>query len=114
MSVYSRRPRRSLRPELILMDLDGSPPLLGANHAAPRHQLQGTLAVQLRRPAYGQLQALAGKQVLFGAEQDAIAAHVDGLAEADLVNVFPVEDLVAHFPLDGKAIRSATIVFFSF
>jgi hypothetical protein len=68
----------------------------------------------LRRPTDGQLQALAGEQVMFGAEQHTIAAHVYRLPETDLIGVLPVEDLVANLSLDREAILCPSIVSVSF
>src|SRR5450755_3822316 len=92
------------------MNLNRRLPLLRANHPPASHQLQGNLAVQLSWPTNRELHPLPRQQVLVRDEQNAIAAHVDGLPRAGLVNVLPVEDLVADLPLDGEAILSATIV----
>jgi hypothetical protein len=52
--------------------------------------------------------------VLVRAEQDAIAAHVDGFAEAKLIHVLPVDYLIADFPLYWKAIRGPAVVSVTF
>src|ERR1700722_20170977 len=98
------------------MDLDRRSSLVGPNHPSSSNQLQGNLAVQLSRPTDGELQPFPRQKVRVRAEQDAIAAHVDGLAEADFIDILTVENLVANFPFDGEAIRGTAVVlvFFEF
>src|SRR5215467_5620161 len=51
--VHECRSRPRLGPELILMNLDGSPVSFRADHSPARNQLQRDLAIQLGRPTDG-------------------------------------------------------------
>jgi hypothetical protein len=95
------------------MDLDRGRPLF-ASHAASGKQFQSHGAVELRWPTDGQFQAFSRQQVPVGGKQDAVAAHVERLANANLIRALAVEDLKADFPLDGEPVRASAIVFFFF
>jgi hypothetical protein len=101
-------------PEFVLVDLDGGGPLIGAHHTPAGDQFQRYGAVELRRPANGDLQTLAWQQVPICGEQNAVAAHVERLSNSQVIPALPVENLVADLPLDGEAIRASAIVFIFF
>src|SRR5580698_3537548 len=101
-----------LGPELVLMYFNRGPALLGANHAAARHQFQGNLAVQLRRPANADLQTPSREQVTIRGEQNPVAAHVDRHSHTALAfsAALAAQHLIADLPLDRKAVRAAAII----
>jgi hypothetical protein len=96
------------------MDLDRGDSFIATDYAASGHQLQSHGAVELRRPANGDLQPFSGQQVPVGGKQDAVAAHVERLADAYVIRALAVENLKSDFPLDGEPVRAAAIVFVFF
>src|SRR5437868_8941472 len=96
------------------MNLDGGFPIFTTNHAATSDQLQRDAAVELCRPTDGHFQPSSRQQALWGSKQHAITAHVDGLAEADLIFTLAAENFETNFSFDREAVSTATIRFFFF
>jgi hypothetical protein len=104
-SLSARLRRRvTLRPELVLLNLDCGHTAFRTHYPAPRHEFQRDRAVQLRRPAYGQLHPPAGNQESVRRKQDTVAAHVYGLSRARFIFRLAIQHLVAYVTLDRKPV----------
>jgi hypothetical protein len=88
--------------------------LLIANDAPAGNQLQAYLAIQLGGPVDGHFDTPSRQQDAFGGEQNAVAAHVDGLAGAAFIAGPFAQDLVSQVALDREPVGRASLVgFFS-
>jgi hypothetical protein len=96
------------------MDFDRGHSFFASDYAASGNQLQSDGAVELRRPIDGDFQSFSRQQVPVGGKQDAVAAHVERLADANVIRTFAVENLKADVPLDGEPVRASAIVFVFF
>jgi len=74
----------------MMLGPDGDSFAIAANDASVYYELQRTNALEHEGPVHQYLDYAAGRQRLIGFEQDATAAHVQGLAESKVFHsTFP-------------------------